>query len=37
MDEKPNRGSPDYSRDVAFQKITNRIEGTRTAAHKRGV
>jgi len=27
IDEKPNHGSPDYARDVAFQKITNRVEG----------
>ena len=28
IDEKPNHGSPDYARDVAFQKIKNRVEGT---------
>jgi methionine synthase II (cobalamin-independent) len=32
IDEKPNHGSPDYARDVAFQKIANRVEGTRAAA-----
>jgi methionine synthase II (cobalamin-independent) len=37
IDEKPNHGSPDYAREVAFQKITNRVEGTRTAAEKLGV
>jgi len=37
IDEKPNHGSPDYARDVAFQKITNRVEGTRMAAEKLGV
>ncbi|GAA4746419.1 5-methyltetrahydropteroyltriglutamate--homocysteine methyltransferase [Actinomycetospora chibensis] len=37
IDEKPNHGSPDYARDVAFQKITNRVEGTRRAAEKLGV
>ncbi len=37
IDEKPNHGSPDYARDVAFQKITNRVEGTRLAAEKLGV
>jgi len=37
IDEKPNHGSPDYARDVAFQKIKNRIEGTRMAAEKLGV
>lgn len=34
IDEKPNHGSPDYARDVAFQKIHNRIEGARMAADK---
>ena len=29
IDEKPSHGSPDYARDVAFQKISNRVEGTR--------
>ena len=37
IDEKPNHGSPDYARDVAFQKIANRIVGTRMAAEKLGV
>lgn len=37
IDEKPNHGSPDYARDVAFQKITNRVSGTRMAAEKLGV
>lgn len=37
IDEKPNHGSPDYARDVAFQKIQNRVEGTRMAAEKLGV
>ncbi len=37
IDEKPNHGSPDYARDVAFQKIANRIQGTRIAAEKLGV
>ncbi len=34
IDEKPNHGSPDYARDVAFQKITNRVKGTKMAAEK---
>jgi methionine synthase II (cobalamin-independent) len=34
IDEKPNHGSPDYAREVAFQKIRNRVEGTRMAAEK---
>ncbi len=37
VDEKPNHGSPDYARDVAFQKIKNRIEGTTMAAEKLGI
>jgi methionine synthase II (cobalamin-independent) len=37
IDEKPNHGSPDYARDVAFQKITNRVAGTRMAAQKLGI
>jgi len=37
IDEKPNHGSPDYAREVAFQKITNRVEGTRMAAERLGI
>ncbi len=37
IDEKPNYGSPDFARDVAFEKIRNRVEGTRMAAEKLGV
>jgi methionine synthase II (cobalamin-independent) len=37
IDEKPNHGSPDFARDVAFQKITNRVQGTKLAAEKLGV
>ena len=37
IDEKPSHGSPDYARDVAFQKISNRIEGTRAAAETLGL
>ena len=37
IDEKPLHGSPDYARDVAFQKIKNRVEGTRMAAEKLGI
>ncbi len=37
IDEKPNHGSPDYAREIAFQKIKNRIDGTRMAAEKLGV
>ncbi len=37
IDEKPNHGSPDYAREIAFQKIKSRVEGTRMAAEKLGV
>jgi len=37
IDEKPNHGSPDFARDIAFQKITNRVAGARMAADKLGV
>jgi methionine synthase II (cobalamin-independent) len=34
IDEKPNHGTPEYAREIAFQKIKNRVEGTRMAADK---
>jgi methionine synthase II (cobalamin-independent) len=37
IDEKPNHGSPDYAREIAFQKIHNRVEGAKMAAEKLGV
>src|SRR4029079_15699203 len=37
IDEKPNHGSPDYAREVAFSKIKSRVEGTRMAADKLGI
>lgn len=37
IDEKPNHGSPDYARDVAFQKIAARVEGAKMAADRLGV
>ncbi|HVG50205.1 MAG TPA: hypothetical protein VM867_01070 [Xanthobacteraceae bacterium] len=37
IDMKPNHGSPDHARDVAFQKIANRVTGTKMAAEKLGV
>ena len=37
VDVKPNHGSPDFARDIAFQKITNRVKGTKMAAEKLGV
>ena len=37
IDMKPNHGTPDYARDVAFQKISNRVAGTKMAAERLGV
>jgi len=37
IDEKPNHGSPDYAREVAFSKIKSRVEGSRMAAEKLGI
>jgi methionine synthase II (cobalamin-independent) len=37
IDEKPNHGSPDYAREVAFQKIKARVEGTKMAADRLGI
>ncbi len=37
IDEKPNHGSPDYAREVAFQKIASRVQGTKMAAEKLGI
>ena len=37
IDVKPNHGSPDYARDVAFQKIESRVKGTTMAAEALGV
>jgi methionine synthase II (cobalamin-independent) len=37
IDEKPLHGSPDYARDVAFQKVASRVQGTMMAAEKLGV
>ena len=37
IDEKPNHGSPDFARETAWQKIGNRVQGTRLAAEKLGV
>jgi methionine synthase II (cobalamin-independent) len=35
-DEKPKHGSPDFARDTAMQKISNRIEGARMASEELG-
>jgi len=37
IDEKPLHGSPDYARDIAFEKIANRVQGTAMAAEKLGI
>ena len=37
IDIKPKHGSPDVARDIAFQKITARVEGTRLASEDLGV
>jgi methionine synthase II (cobalamin-independent) len=37
IDVKPRHGSPDAARDIAFQKIRSRVEGTRMASEKLGV
>ena len=37
IDVKPKHGSPDIARDIAFQKITARVEGTKMASAKLGV
>ena len=37
IDEKPSHGSPDFARETAWQKIRNRVEGTRLAADKLGI
>jgi len=34
IDVKPKHGSPDVARDIAFQKIRSRVEGTRMASEK---
>ncbi|MBA2347243.1 MAG: hypothetical protein H0V81_03030 [Solirubrobacterales bacterium] len=36
-DLKPSHGSPDFARDIAMQKITNRIEGARLASEALGI
>jgi len=37
IDAKRNNGSADHAREIAFEKIANRVEGTRRAAEKLGV
>jgi methionine synthase II (cobalamin-independent) len=37
IDVKPKHGSPDIARDIAFQKITARVQGTKMASEKLGL
>ena len=37
IDEKPSHGSPDFARETAWQKIRNRVAGTRLAAERLGI
>jgi len=37
VDVKPRHGSPDVARDIAFQKITARVEGTKMASKELGL
>jgi len=37
VDVKPKHGSPDIARDIAFQKITERVKGTKMASEKLGL
>ncbi|MDQ3322805.1 MAG: 5-methyltetrahydropteroyltriglutamate--homocysteine methyltransferase [Acidobacteriota bacterium] len=37
IDVKPKHGSPDFARDVAFQKIESRVKGTQMAAEQLGI
>jgi len=34
---KPKHGSPDFPRDIAFQKVTNHIKGTKLAGENLGI
>ena len=37
IDEKPRHGSPDFARDIAFEKITARVRGTELASERLGL
>jgi methionine synthase II (cobalamin-independent) len=37
IDVKPKHGSPDVARDIAFQKIKARVDGTKLAEAKLGL
>jgi methionine synthase II (cobalamin-independent) len=34
IDEKPSHGSPDFARETAWQKVTNRVQGTKLAGSR---
>ena len=36
-DEKPSHGSPDFARDVAMEKIANRVKGAQMASEELGI
>jgi len=37
IDLKPKHGSPDFARDVAFEKIGNRVKGAKLASERLGI
>jgi methionine synthase II (cobalamin-independent) len=37
IDDKPKHGSPDFARDIAFQKIAARVQGVERASEQLGV
>ena len=37
IDAKPKHGSPDFARDIAFQKISNRVKGVELASKELGL
>jgi methionine synthase II (cobalamin-independent) len=36
-DEKPKHGSPDFARDIAMQKVSNRVKGAAMASEELGI
>jgi len=37
IDQKPKHGSPDFARDVAFEKMTARVQGVQRASEGLGL
>ena len=37
IDQKPKHGSPDFAREIAFQKMTSRVEGVQRASDQLGL